>query len=158
MWTSDSYFWQLLGRSAVPFCCCLATLFFALTCPLAWVGVACAIAHISRRIDLLELAAQWRHYSAAEVRTALGPYAMPMVAAAVLLAILGWGVLAVCAPRLVRRTERLCSCVCGLGVSSRRTGRGMDTCLAAQRSGALRLGSAGYGTHLGRLVSELLHE
>jgi glucan phosphoethanolaminetransferase (alkaline phosphatase superfamily) len=66
------------------------TLFYALTWPLAWVGVACAIAHVSRQIDLLELAAQWRFYSAGEVRTALGPYAMSMVAAAILLAILAW--------------------------------------------------------------------
>jgi len=66
------------------------TLFYALTWPLAWVGVACAIAHVSRQVDLLELAAQWRFYSAGEVRTALGPYAMSMVAAAILLAILAW--------------------------------------------------------------------
>lgn len=55
--------------------------FFIVTAPLVVLGIAAIGAELVRDVDLIELAAQWRTFSAAEVASALRPYAGALVIA-----------------------------------------------------------------------------
>ena len=59
--------------------------FFAVTLPIAFLGVLCLGATTLRGVDLLTLALDWHTFTAAEVRSSVGPYLGLAVAAAVLL-------------------------------------------------------------------------
>ena len=71
------------ARVALP-----ARWFFPLSLPIALAGLVCMGADFARHTDLLDLGLQWRTFSRAEVRTALGPYG-PVVALAVVV-LAGW--------------------------------------------------------------------
>jgi len=63
--------------------------FFAATLPIAALGVLHLGAAALRGVDLLDLALQWRSYTALEIKAALGPYAAALVVVAALLLALG---------------------------------------------------------------------
>lgn len=53
--------------------------FYPLSLPVALAGVVCMGADFERHADLLDLGTQWRTFTAAEVRSVMGPY-MPQIA------------------------------------------------------------------------------
>lgn len=81
------------ARIALP-----ARWFFPLSLPVALAALVCMGADFMRHADLLDLGLQWRTFSRAEVRTAIGPYAPAIGLAAAVLALWCWA----CA----RRTEQ----------------------------------------------------
>jgi glucan phosphoethanolaminetransferase (alkaline phosphatase superfamily) len=68
--------WQLMPQR----------LFLLLSYPVALVGIVCMGGDFMRHVDVLELALQWRTFSALDVSSALRPYFWTFLGAAVLLA------------------------------------------------------------------------
>ena len=69
------------ARVALP-----ARWFFPVSLPVALAAVVCMGADFLRHADVLDLGLQWRTFSRAEVRTAIGPYAPAIALAAAVLA------------------------------------------------------------------------
>ena len=61
--------------------------FFPLTLPVALAAVVCMCADFLRHADVLDLALQWRTFTREEIRTVMGPYAFPIAATALALAL-----------------------------------------------------------------------
>jgi glucan phosphoethanolaminetransferase (alkaline phosphatase superfamily) len=75
--------------------------FFVLTAPLVAFGLFSIVAELVRNVDLLDLASQWRTYSATDVESALRPYAAEMALSALIVAALALACCRWCtAPRL----------------------------------------------------------
>ena len=99
MMVSDNPPWELDSRLLFGLSCWLVAAtrlalpprwFFPLSLPIALAGMLCVGAHVLRHVDLLDLALQWRTFTAEEVRSTLLPHAALVASATGLLVAWCW--------------------------------------------------------------------